>query len=282
MNNVNSLDWFITNKCLSKLCPFCYAPFSAFSEDSSLSQAMKICNEIKNKRIEFVTLCGGEPLLYPYLNDVVDYLNRSNVKIILTTGLCVQDPIEKIKAIEDKIYMLSLPVDAYTSEKLSLLRGKNVFDTVKLILERYTDLSSRPKVKIGTVLNALNANDIDKIFSFLQNYRNVVNAWRVYMFSPYGIGKENIEKLLITEAEFFDYTSKIIKANSLLLKPLNISTRTREQNKGYCIIMDSQGNMYKYLEEYYPLSSSIFDSIENITSNYDMTNNHEQKKWQYD
>lgn len=53
-----SVDWFITKKCLSRKCPFCYAPYDAFPNDASYENAIKICDELHKKGVEYVTLCG--------------------------------------------------------------------------------------------------------------------------------------------------------------------------------------------------------------------------------
>lgn len=272
---MRTIDWFITKKCNSKLCPFCYAPYNKFGEDASLKQALAICERLKQQRIDTVTICGGEPLLYHKIEDVITYLDELNINVVLNTGLDVSDGVRRIKSIERYLYMLSLPIDSCRDETVKLLRGNSVMSRVYKLLDTYMEQKERPKIKIGTVVNALNMNEIDEIGHIIDKYSNSVDAWRLYMFSPYGIGKTNKDRLLINDDEYHNAIKGVLQYKN----KFKISTRTREENLGYCMIMDSQGNFYRYDEEYISLDVNIFDSFDNICVRYDLDLHNKQKEW---
>ena len=71
---------------------------------------------------------------------------------------------------------------------------------------------------------------------------------------------------------------KKINSSSML-----ISSRSRSEiSAGYCHIMDSHGNFYRYHEfDYVPLDVSIFDNLEIVLKYFKSGNsiNLQQKKW---
>lgn len=69
-----------------KKCPFCYAPKNEFSDDASLNEALLKTEELINKNINVVTLCGSELLLYPYIDRIIKKLHENNMQIILYAG----------------------------------------------------------------------------------------------------------------------------------------------------------------------------------------------------
>lgn len=274
-----TVDWFITKRCYSKKCIFCYAPYDAFPQDASLEEALRICDELKKKEIEYVTLCGGEPLVYPYIEEVIDRLYDYGIKIILNTGLVANFDILKIV---HKLHILSIPIEGVTENTYSILRGESVFKSVKKILDYYDKREKEGlKIKIGTVVNKINLNEISNIYNFLRKHKDVVDIWRLYMFSPYGIGEMNRDKLLINTAEYNAVVNEILKSAERDNVSFDISTRSRDDNKGYCFIMDSVGNFYRYEEEYCSLNVDVFDAYDEIVSKYDVGLNTEQKKWQF-
>ena len=274
---MKSVDWFITKKCLSHSCPFCFAPYDAFPNDADYNQALSICKQLETKQVEYVTLCGGEPLVYNWIDDIVKCLHRSNIKIVFNTGLVSNKDIFDII---DFLHILSLPFEACDERIQNSLRGGEVHRKVISILEKLKQKDCMPKIKIGTVINRINLVDIENVYKYLVKYQDIISIWRLYMFSPYGIGKENIDKLLISEEEYGYVVDKIQKMANADGAKFTISTRSRADNIGYCFIMDSQGSFYKYNENYDFLNVSIYDDFDIIKSKYDENLNAEQKKWQ--
>jgi len=270
-----TIDWFITNKCASESCPFCYAPRGIFSEDATLLEAVKICEKIGEKGFSQITLCGGEPLLYPHIIDIVKKLNSMNIGIVFHVGT----EIDRVMEITDYIKMISLPIEAMSAENQRQLRGIKLHDDVFKLLNKLRSASSRPRVKIGTVVNAINIHEIENIFYELIKYDDIIDIWRLYMFSPCGIGKLDEKRLLISATEFANCISKVIYLCEENQTRFKYSYRSREANKGYCLIMDSKGHFYRYEEEYIRLDITIHDTYNSIIGKYDIDKHIAQKKW---
>ena len=226
-----------------------------------------------------VYLCGGEPLEYPYIKQVVKLLKKYDIKIVFNTGLVSANNIYEIM---NNFEILSLPLEGVNKDTVDLLRGKAIFNKVNEILDYYrcNSLVERPRIKIGTVVNKMNVSEVRDMFMYLLDFRDVVDIWRLYMFSPYGIGETNKKQLLIDDCEYNNAIQEVQRLAEEYDMPFEISTRSREENKGYCFIMDSQGNFYRYEEEYFKLGVSVFDEFDKIVAQYDLDLNNRQKEWQ--
>lgn len=274
---MKSIDWFITNNCSSTCCPFCYAPREVFPDDNDLSGSLEIASQILKQDIECVTLCGGEPLEYKYINEVVRFLS-GKVKIIFYAGRCINNVIPLL----DYINTISLPFEAVNRKTQNLLRGEKVHTSVLRLLDyiRRCGLNQKMKVKIGTVVNAVNINEIKEIYYRLLEYSDVIDVWRLYMLSPYGLAAKNRTLLQITSEQYKKCVDEIKELEEKANHHFLICERTREENKGYCFIMDSMGRFYKYEEKYVPLNVTIFDGFEKIERQYDLQKYKKQKSWQ--
>lgn len=270
---LTNLDWFITRVCdQAQHCRFCYAPWNAFQPDADLIQALKVCDRIAELGITWVTLCGGEPTLYPHLVEVIRKLKERRVNIILYSSLTNDFDFRLISSC---VHTFSIPIDGVTPSVIGEMRGMHQFQGVARFLNWIADLESRPLVKVGTVLTKKNIGDLQRILSFIEASK-IVDVWRIYQFSPYGIGKRNETQFLIGDDEFRRAVA-VVKAN--VSADLNIAERSRDDTNGYCRIMDSRGMFYRYEERYIPLGISIFASLEDITAHFDNEKNEAQKAW---
>jgi len=273
---LNNLDWFITKLCnQTQYCPFCYAPRNAFEHDSNLQTAVRICERIAEIKTEKVTLCGGEPTQYPHLITIIQKLHHSGIQTILYSNAVSNPEFDWHHALPH-LYMLSLPIDSISPEVTSKMRGPHQIKAVIRLLDYIAKSKIKPKIKIGTVVTKQNIHELVPILTLL-NKLAIIDVWRLYQFSPYGIGKTNQEDFLISNDEFLSAVTHIKNQPHPNIK---IAERSREDNINYCYIMDSQGNFYRYEEEYIPLKASIFDPPERILTEYDVKKNIRQKLWQ--
>lgn len=272
-----NIDWFITNRCdQASHCLFCNAPWNAFPKDVSLERAYEICNRLAEIGTTSVTLCGGEPFMYPCLETVVRWLSERKIKVILyTSATSSKADIDKMLP---NIYFLSLPVDAVSPKVVLKMRGESQFIRVSALLNRLKNWPSLPHVKIGTVVTQLNIKDLENILNFL--HRLVyITVWRLYQFSPYGIGGHHQKEFIVTGDDFRAEVTRIKLLNKSLGSKIHIAERSREDMFGYCMIMDSGGSFWRYEECYVPLGVSVFQDVETIVKHYDQEKHAQQKAW---
>lgn len=266
-----NIDWFITNRCdQAKFCLFCYAPWYNFPQDAPLAESLRIANRLAEIGAKNVTICGGEPLMYLGIDTVVKRLRELGLRVILYTS--ATSTKYNVEEFLPYIEFLSLPVDAVTPDIVLKMRGSSQFQNVSSILRRLVSIENRPRIKIGTVVTKQNVGDLSRVRDFLEE-AEVVDVWRLYQFSPYGIGKHNQKLFLLHDEEFEEAVRSITNCK------LHVSYRNREDTIGYCKIVDSKGAFYRYAEKYTRIGVTIYDDVVTIEEHYDTLKHAQQKAW---
>jgi MoaA/NifB/PqqE/SkfB family radical SAM enzyme len=242
-----------------------------------VARALEICDRLKQLGTETVTLCGGEPFMYPGLDKVVDRLHELGIKIVLyTSGTSNQFDVRMFLPY---VEFLSLPVDAVSAAVIDRMRGVSQFERVSSILSTLRRVGKRPKIKVGTVVTKQNIEDLGNIGDYLHSL-GIVDVWRLYEFSPYGIGKHHESRYLLGAGEFKDAVAREkLRNESRVGRTFLISERDRADNEGYCMIIDSGGSFYRYAERYIPLGITIENQPEEIIGCYDRELHLRQKAW---
>lgn len=271
------IDWFITRICdQASFCRFCYAPWNFFPRDVSTERALEICDRLRELGATAVTLCGGEPFMYPGLEAVVRRLHEHGIKIVLYTS--GTSDLHDVRTFLPFVEFLSLPVDAVSPPIVEKMRGRSQFERTARTLTMLQKAVVRPRIKIGTVVTKQNIDDLPVIGDHLHSL-GIVDVWRLYEFSPYGIGKHNEARYLLGPDVFREAVAREKERNMTRAHPLHIAERDREENAGYCMIIDSGGSFYRYAERYIPLGVTINDSPEIIAAGYDQELHQRQKAW---
>ena len=159
---MNVLNFHLTNSCNYK-CAYCFGKFPE-KKELTLEEACAVVDNInryfkRNKITDGrINLAGGEPLLYPYLNELIDYIHAYGIKVsVITNGSLLTE--EKITSWKGKVYCIGLSLDsALADTNLSIGRcccGKAM--TIKQAV-RITQAIHRNgiKLKINTVVSKLN------------------------------------------------------------------------------------------------------------------------------
>jgi len=283
-DRINNIDWLITTACESTLCPFCYSAddMDMFAYKLPLSEAMEICKEIKNKDIEYVTLFGGEPLLYPYIEDVVDRLHNDGVKTILNSGFISK---KSIFDFIDKLFMVGLPIEGTLKETISQLRGQIAFDKAIEILEYLRNNPTDIKIKASTVLNKINISETEEIYKILKLYEDLIDGWRIYEFTNQGRGRKNCEKLSLAESEFDEKMLELSYIAEQEKPKFQIIGRSAEETDAYCLQMTPDGRFFKSsvkLDSPQLVNATIYDDASKIKKHYNIEINEKQKGWRKD
>ncbi len=167
---MNVFNYHLTDSC-NYNCTYCFGRFPD-KKEPTLEEAYLVVDNIyryffKNGVADGrINLAGGEPLLYPYLDDLIDYINAYGIKVsIITNGSLLTE--ERIAHWKDKVYCIGLSFDsALPDTNLTIGRCcKNKPITVKQAV-RLTQAIHRNgiKLKINTVVSKLNANENMTVF----------------------------------------------------------------------------------------------------------------------
>lgn len=211
MNELYSVCWNITNKC-NENCKFCYRKLC---KDNTLEENKKIFDNLMQISIGKISFCGGEPLLYEDLFELVKYIREKNpsIKLSITTNGKIIDNSLLEKIIENFDW-LTLSLDSMDDEiNEQMGRGKEHKDKVLFLLKK---CNNRIKIKINTVATQINKKDLINVYNTISNFN--INRWKVFRFYPLRRGNVNKEMFYLD-----DLASKEIEQQILdLQKKQNI------------------------------------------------------------
>lgn len=173
------------------------------------------------------------------------------------------------------IHTLCLPIDSLRQDDALGLRGKaqylGVIGLVKMLLET----APRPHLRIGTVVNSRNKNELLGILQLLYSW-NVELVWRLYQF--HAVGPLATRNQQLYEIDDTSYQAAIELVRTSAPDRIKISTRCAAETEGYCHMMGSDGTMFISRQHtYWRTGATIFSPPECILAGYDDALNVRQK-----
>lgn len=163
-----SIQLHLNHNCNLR-CRHCYqAHFIPGSDLNHLSRvkylAIEICKDLIPiyNHLEF-NLTGGEPLLYPFLWEVVKTIKTQGGTFnILTNGILIDDSVIA-KLLEYEVKHVQISVDGL-EETNDWIRGKNIFTQVMVAIERL--VAHHIKVTVASTITRKNYEELKKFLDF--------------------------------------------------------------------------------------------------------------------
>ncbi len=259
LNEMISVCWLISGKC-NYHCKFCCSQFN--DNSISLANAKKIVRKLKKSGIEYVKLSGGEPLLYPHIRELIDYIHKKGMKIDLqTNGSLIDDKM--LKFLKRRVYDLSLSLDA-SNEKIQLrmTRNKGHFNKTKFLLKKIR--GSKLRVDIKTLVTKINKNDLMNLGKFLLSYSDNIDYWVLIEFREMSKGKENYKLFKISNVEYRKIKKEILYRFG---KKLKIEGLSNQVGHSPYFFIDSSGmafTIHPKKDENIYVGNAIRDDIPNL------------------
>lgn len=237
-------------------CRTCFAHFDSRRLLSVDEWKIIIDNLYRSKKVEAINFAGGEPLLYPYLGELIVYASNLKMRVsIITNGsLMTKDWLDKYARYIDMIGFSIDSFDEQTSIKMGRCSCKNQVFGKKEFLNIYPELLKyNIKIKINTVVNRFNYQEqFSKQLAGLK-----IDRWKILKMKAFNNGKFNNHDLEITMREFNDF----VKANSY-------SNRIVEDSMvNSYFVVDANGNLLDNSPDFYGSVGSLltedFNSVFN-------------------
>lgn len=94
-NTINQCTVVLTRNCNLR-CNFCYVKDAGYCENEMVNyeNLKKIVDFCCDAKVKYMFFTGGEPLLYPYLNDILVYIKEKEHSIataVATNGILLED-----------------------------------------------------------------------------------------------------------------------------------------------------------------------------------------------
>lgn len=222
---IENVDWQITSRC-NRNCSYCYGPKK--ENELSIVQAKRIVDLLKSQGVKQIGITGGEPLLYPYIEELINYIYDCEIKIYLSTNCDFYERYSRL--IKSKISILGVPVDGATDVLHDTCRGKGSFDSVTHSLQDICNSSCLPQIKIGTVITKYNYSDLINIERIISRFESKLLYWKLYELIVYSRNIDQAKPLKFSIQNPKKVLGNYIDKNKIIFDTIDI------RNKSYFFI----------------------------------------------
>lgn len=170
----NELSIELTHKCILN-CIFCSSNSSSnpiIKEEINFNRIKEIINECREKfGIKKISLSGGEPLIYPHFFELLDFILKEKISIIIyTTGL-IQTPNNQIESWNDDLIEQILLLQNKYNKKLEFIfdiqaPNKETYESITRIENSFEKLT-----KTLNKIRNLNIGKESHLVPFKKNYK---------------------------------------------------------------------------------------------------------------
>lgn len=218
---VENIDWQITSYC-NRTCPYCFGP--NHYNNISISDAKRVVDWLTQIGVKQIGLTGGEPLLYPNIVELIEYIYNKGIKIYLSTNCDYYNNYAEL--IKQKVAIIGIPLDGSKSIIHDSLRGEHSFINVKSALEDICNSNCNTKVKIGTVLTNINSLDLLNIERALVPYKMSLLYWKIYELIIYSKNESRAESLTTTYLNGYGNLGNYIGKKKIVIDSIDKRNRS--------------------------------------------------------
>lgn len=143
-----------------------------------MSEAKRVVDVLTNLGAKQIGITGGEPLLYPQITELIEYIFAKGIRIYLSSNCDFYSEFSQI--IKDKISILGVPLDGATATIHDSIRGEGSFQNVAYAITDICRSNCDTRIKVGTVLNRNNKSELGDIEKMLGPYQDRIVFWKIY------------------------------------------------------------------------------------------------------
>ena len=220
MKKFSIINFHITNNCNYR-CAYCFGKFCG-QPDPSLAMAEKTVdnialyfrqNHIPDGRIN---LAGGEPLLYPHLDELIDCIRSHGVTVSIVTNASLLTA-ERVAKWQGKVSCIGISVDSLnegTNRKIGRCCVRSAIDLAHLKALSEAMREHGIDLKINTVVSRLNlGEDLTPLYRALQPKK--IKLLQMHLIR--GIN-DKAGPYQITDDEFNCFCSRHAEFRSIIVK----------------------------------------------------------------
>lgn len=128
-------------------CIMCMPDGSHSKETLPYEEFVRFFEQIK-PYAEHLTLIGGEPLMYPHINKVLDLISQYPIEVTINTNATILNKRMCSRLISLQTLNLKCSIDAATPEMYFRIRGQDQFDLVRKNLENFSVMTKdKPEMR---------------------------------------------------------------------------------------------------------------------------------------
>ena len=206
----------LTYNCILS-CKHCY--LDAGNKKANISMdynvLVDLCNQFKTLKIDRVQLTGGEPLIYPHVDDIINRLNDANIyTIIVTSGIYSNENIySAINNLRNQSGKIQISLDGMKKTHNVIRGNPESFDKAINFIKKVTNMGV--EVDVATTLFEQSFEEIEELICYVNELGVrrlrlglVIDKGRAQNISPI-----NMDEVFFTKCNEFRNAMKL-KYNS--------------------------------------------------------------------
>ncbi len=196
-----------TTSCCNLRCKHCYNASGEQREVLPYSLIRSALADARTMGCSYVSLSGGEPLLYPYIWQLTDDLVQQEIPFLLITNgtLLDEKAVARLKNIRCTVQISLDGPDAYSHDAV---RGPGVFDRAlrNIIALRQSGFAGEIVIK-GVLTRHMTQRNIGKYRALARE----IGASRVEFgwLERTGRGRDNYEELFVGQENLSEYLTSV-------------------------------------------------------------------------
>jgi MoaA/NifB/PqqE/SkfB family radical SAM enzyme len=171
-------------------CLFCNVFNNEEINERSLEEMKEIVDSVP-RDVQYLSISGGEPMMYPHLDELISYIKKNGWSVRLQTNASLVTPTraKKLRDLNVNIAFVNLP--SHDPEKFAELTGTNagVFQTVVCGIRMLLDADI--PVVLNIVVNELNYKYLVPYLEFVHEQFPEINEVNFSMIQPHGNARIN-------------------------------------------------------------------------------------------
>ena len=185
-----------------------------------------------------MTFCGGEPLLVRKVDEYAGILASAGKTTVLNTnGSLLARRVAQGFGLGN-FDVVGLSIDGSTTEVHRSMRGPKADLDEALSAAELVAQDPAMRLKIGTVVSAVNQADLPALAGRIQGLHP--DVWRLYQYSSRGWQNIGQQRHHLPEEDFL----RLAEEAARLVAPIPVAFSTESQTAG-CLIVDPAGNVLR-------------------------------------
>lgn len=223
-----NICWDITPKC-NESCKFCYR--NKLKKELNIEENKKILKNLYDSGIiNKITICGGEPLVYKDLFEMLNQVEKpKDVNLSIVTNsikIADYDKLSNKFNINEEILnnilkhfkWICFSLDSVSQEIETLVtRNENHVDRVIFILDYLQENYPDTNIKINSIITKHNYNDIPNLYKFISKYK-IIKRWKLFRYLGNSNPQSVNEYFDIDDKQFFKVTNFISQIDNPNIK----------------------------------------------------------------
>ncbi len=207
--------WLITNYSCNNRCKWCYTSSKDFvNENMPLEYAKETLKEMSKNGVKKCTLIGGEPTVYPHLEELIRYGKENGLFMKIVSNAVLLSDINYVRRLKEAgLSLIAISIHGITRESYKNNTQTDYFNKVVEAIKNCNE-ENLDYVTLST-LNRLNKHEVVDIAEFLTSI-GVKNI--IFNIAVPNSKDKSVENIVLNPREI----ARVIEENYLKLKERNI------------------------------------------------------------